>query len=246
MERNVQFEITALKDIVVRLAWAQLEIFADDVEKIQVLAAGDEGSVTDLRIMVREDALVVEQPQYGLSLNITESKWMQVCVRVPRTWQAAIHVNTISGLLSARGLCGSRIALDTISGDLHAMRITAETLSVKTISGDVRGDGLTAQSLSARSVSGRLALDAVEAKTIKSNSVSGEQAYHLKSVFQRMDVVAVSGDVVITSPVEMMNASMRSVSGHVRTEGVTLSEDRNAPVIRATGVSADLKLISVK
>ncbi len=48
MERNVSFDVEKLSDIAVRLAWAQIEIFADDVEKIQVLAAGDEASVREL------------------------------------------------------------------------------------------------------------------------------------------------------------------------------------------------------
>ena len=244
VERNIHFEAAKLTDIAVRLAWAQLEIFADDVEKIQVMAAGDESSVTDLRIEIRENALVVEQPQYGLSLNIVDSHWMQVCVRVPRTWAQALHLNTISGLLSARGLNGSTIVMDTISADLQAARITAQELSLKTISGDVRGEALSANNLSVRSVSGSLSISAAAAKVLKGNSISGGQDYHLSSAFQSIDVVAVSGNVMITSPVEAMNVSMRSVSGRVHAEGVTVTEAAGAPKVRVTGVSADLKLIS--
>lgn len=246
MERNVHFETAGLKDIVVHLAWAQLEIFADDVEKIQVLVAGDENSVTDLRIGVKENALVVEQPQYGLSLNIMESRWMQVCLRVPRTWDQGVRVNTITGRLSARGLNGTEIVLDTVSGDLRAVRLSAPALALRSISGDVRGEALTAKTLSVRSVSGMLAMDAIQVDALKCNSVSGEQVYHLKKSFRRIDINAVSGDVMITSPAETMNVALRSISGRVRTEGVSITEDESAPTVRVTGVSADLKLIAIK
>lgn len=86
MERNLSFDTEELTSIAVRLGWAQLEMFADEVDKVQVMAAGDDSSVEDLRIAVKDGILTVEQPQYGLSLNIMESRWLQVCVRVPSQW----------------------------------------------------------------------------------------------------------------------------------------------------------------
>ncbi len=246
MERNVNFGTEGLSDIAVHLAWAQLEIFADDVEKIQVMAAGDESSVSDLRIEVKDGTLLVEQPQYGLSLNIMESKWLQVCVRVPRAWGHGIHCSTLSGLLSARKLNGSEIVLETVTGDLRALKLSAAQMSLKSVSGDTRGEELKAEKLNMRSVSGDAALDALSTKTLKCNSVSGEQTYNMNSSFERVDVTAVSGNVIITAPVEAMNVSLRSISGRVRTEGVSITDREDVPVVRITGVSADLKLISIK
>lgn len=120
MERNMSFDGGSLDGVAVHLAWGQLEIFADDVDRIQVMAAGDDGSVNDLRIGEKEGWLVVEQPQYGLSLNITESRWLQICVRMPKEWKKTIACNTISGLLSARGLRAKSLTLETVSGDLRA------------------------------------------------------------------------------------------------------------------------------
>ncbi len=246
MERNELFDTGNLEGLVVHLAWAQLEIFADDVERIQVLVAGDETSVADMRIGITEGELLVEQPQYGLTLNLVEGHWMQVCIRVPRSWQKSIHVNTISGLLSARGLQGSEIVLDTISGDLQALRTNASRQKLRTISGDVRVEELKAQDLSVRSISGDLSLEGLEVVTLKCNSVSGKQNYHMTKAFERIDINAVSGDVVISSPLDVMNVGLRSLSGRVRTENVTLTEDQTAPKVRVTGVSADVKLISIK
>ncbi|NLV59137.1 MAG: DUF4097 domain-containing protein [Clostridiales bacterium] len=246
MERNEHFDSGSLADVVVHLAWAQLEIFADDVDKIQVLVSGDDQSVNDLRILATDGILLVEQPQYGLSLNIVDGHWMQVCIRMPRSWQKPIHINTISGLLSARGLHGRSILLDTVSGDLRAVRIKAQELKLKTVSGDVRAEDLHADTLSVRSISGDIVLDILQVDTLRCNSVSGEQTYHMSAAFKRVDINTVSGAVVITSPLERMNVSLRSLSGRVRTEGVSLSDDASAPAVRITGISADLKLISIK
>jgi len=243
VERNESFVAQNLKDLVVHMAWAQVEVFADDIEHVQVLAAGDENSVRDLRIEQNEDVLLVEQPQYGLSLNITESHWMQVCIRVPRSWDKQMHVFTIGGLLNARGLTGSRIVLDTVSGDLRTARLTAPELSLKSISGDIHCDRLTAEGLTVRTVSGNITLDEAEAKTYKCTTVSGEIKLKLKAAFTQMDLRSVSGDVTVLSPVKRVSVSMRSLSGRVSMNNVELAEDRAAPTVRATGVSCDLKLI---
>ena len=55
MERNVNYPIVNLHDIAIRLAWAQLELYADDVDQIQVIASGDEYTLGDLRIAVKDD-----------------------------------------------------------------------------------------------------------------------------------------------------------------------------------------------
>lgn len=247
MERNLSFDIQDLSSIVVHLAWAQLEIFASDVERVQVMAAGDDGSVDDLRIDVKDGVLLIEQPQYGLSLNLTESRWLQICIRVPQAWDRIVQCSTLSGLLSARKLTASELTLETVTGDLRAVGLAAsEHMALKTVSGDTRGEELKAVRLTVRSVSGNTALDALSVDTLRCTSVSGEQTYNMTRSFRSVEVTAVSGNVVITAPVEEMDASLRSISGRVRTEGVSIREDKSLPVVRVTGVSADLKLISIK
>lgn len=246
MERNISFELNGLNDISIRLAWAQLEIFADDVEKVQVMAAGDEASTNDMRIELKDGVLIVEQPQYGLSLNIMDSRWLQICVRIPKGWQRKLHCSTISGLLSARKLSGSEVHMETVSGELRVMRLTATALALKTVTGDVRGEELHADRINVRSVNGDIALNAVSVKLLKCTSVNGEQTYNMAGAFEQVEVAAVSGNVIITAPVEAVNVNMRSINGRVLNQGVTITEDKTAPIVRVTGVSADLKLISIK
>ena len=243
MERNESFGVESINDLAIHLAWAQVEIFADEIERVQVLAAGDESSVKDLRIEVEDNVLVVEQPQYGLSLNITESHWMQVCVRVPADWSQKIHVNTISGLLNARGLNGSRIVLDTISGDIRANRLTAGEISIKSISGDIRSEGLTAERLTARTVSGNITMDNSSAKSYRCTTINGEQHIKLRDSFELMDLRSVSGDVTLMTSVRRMSISTRSLNGRVSTDNVETTSDPGVPVVRVTGVSVDLRVI---
>lgn len=246
MERNISFDAAEIQSVLVHLAWAQLEIFADDVEKLQVMAAGDDSSVNDLRIETKGGQLLIEQPQYGLSLNIKDGHWLQVCVRVPRAWEGCIHANTISGLLSARKLRVAAMTFETVSGDLRAVKLSAPQMAFKTVSGDISGEELTAEQLSVRSVSGDTALYALSVARLKCTGVSGEQTYNMTAAFRNVDVTAVSGNVVITSPVDAMDVYLRSISGRVRTEGVNIRDDEAAPCVRVTGVTADLKLISIK
>lgn len=144
-----------------------------------------------------------------------------------------------------KALC-KKLSLETVSGDLHAVRICAADASLKTVGGDMRGEQLTAESLNVRSVSGDTALDALSVKSLKCTSVSGEQTYNMACAFEKVDVTAVSGNVIITAPVEAMDVSLRSISGRVRTEGVNIREGEGVPSVRVTGVTADLKLISIK
>ncbi len=246
LERNESFASDNLNDIVVHMAWAQVEIFSDDIDRVQVLAAGDENSVRDLRILVEDNVLLVEQPQYGLSLNITDSRWMQVCIRIPRNWDKKLHLFTIGGLLNARGISGSRIVLDTVSGDMRTMRLAAQELSLKSISGDVHADNLTANSLTVRTVSGNITLHDASAQTYKCTTVSGEVKLKLKDSFTQMDVRSVSGDVTVLSSVGSMSVTMRSVSGRMAANGVAMADGKTAPFVRMTGVSADLNLICAK
>jgi hypothetical protein len=105
-----------------------------------------------------------------------ESRWMQVCVRVPKTWDKQIHVNTVAPV-NARKLIGSRIVLDTVPADVHASRITAEAISLKSVSGDIRAERLTIDA--AHRPYGQRRRDAGrrERQKLQCTTVNGEQRY---------------------------------------------------------------------
>ena len=246
MERNVNFPAADLSELSVRLGWAQLEIYADDIEQIQVIASGDPHTVNDLRIEQTGGELAIEQPQYGITLDLTHSHWMQLCVRVPKTWDSVIRANTVSGLIVARGLGGDAVELDTISGDIRASKITAGKLALKTTAGNLRGEQLMADWITCRSVSGEITLDDLTARSYRFTSVSGDIRLKLKGGFEQMELRTVSGDCSILTDVEAARVSMRTVSGHKSMEGVEQSEAEGTPAIRATGVSGNLKITGLR
>jgi DUF4097 and DUF4098 domain-containing protein YvlB len=246
MERNVNFPVAGISELSVRLGWAQLEIYADDIEQIQVIASGDADTVGDLRIEQADGELVIEQPQYGITLNLTHGHWMQLCVRVPKTWDSTIRANTVSGLVVARGLGGDAMELDTISGDIKASRITAGKLALKTTAGNIRGEQLTADWITCRSVSGEITLDDITARSYRFTSVSGDTRLKLRAGFEQMELRTVSGDFAILTDVKATRISMRTVSGHKILEGVEQTETEGAPAIRVTGVSGNLKIIGLR
>ncbi|MBN1778584.1 MAG: DUF4097 family beta strand repeat protein [Clostridiales bacterium] len=242
MERNESFAAAELKEMHVRLAWAQLEVYADDIENVQVIASGDEHTVSELRINVEDGLLLIEQPQYGISLDITHGHWMELCVRVPKTWDHPLRLNTISGLLRAKGLGSETIAIETIAGDLKASQLTAGELALKTTSGTLHGKQLITEKLTIRTVSGNVQLQDVSAKTYRITSVSGDITMEPGTGFEQMDIRTVSGDFAILTELDALHVTVRTVSGKKILDGVRQTDDETAPSVRFMGISGDLKI----
>lgn len=242
MEKNASFQKESISELYCRLTWAQLELLADDVQEIQVLAAGDDQSVTDLRIEERDGRLVVEQPPFTFSLNFITHKWTQVCIRIPKDWRGTIDAHTVSGLLNSRGIKGTEITLDTVSGDLRAMAVSSEGLSLRTVSGDMKCGDLRGERMSLRTVSGDARLQSIAFEQVRTNSVSGDVWLEFRAPFARVDANTVSGDLEMLVPMGSLDASLKAVSGRIHTSGVVLKEGGSA--VRLSAVSGDLTIIS--
>jgi hypothetical protein len=242
LERNESFQAGDLQEIIARLAWAQLEAIADDTEQIQVIASGDERTVSEMRIEKENGTLTIEQPQYGLTLDITHGHWIEIVVRVPKTWDHNLRLNTISGLVRLRGLGGESIAAETITGDLKASQLTASSIALRTTAGAVKGTQLICETLACRSVSGNITLEDVSAKNYRFTTVSGDIRLDLGAGFEQMEIRTVSGDCELLTEMNTLNVSIRSVSGHKILNGVKATNDKTAPSVRLTGVSGNLKI----
>ena len=107
MNKIETFSPTQITGVEAHLAWASLEVLADDVNELQVMAAGNDKDVSDLRIQEKEGRLVVEQPTYGLSIKLNSERWMQIVIRLPRSWKGALDMSTITAPLRARGISGT-------------------------------------------------------------------------------------------------------------------------------------------
>ena len=228
MNKIETFSPTQITGVEAHLAWASLEVLADDVNELQVMAAGNDKDVSDLRIQEKEGRLVVEQPTYGLSIKLNSERWMQIVIRLPRSWKGALDMSTITA------------PLHSVSGDMRAANINAIALTLRQVSGGIQAQDLNCDHVSVRTVSGKVRLSEVACLTAKLSGVSGDQRMECTRVFERVDVNTVSGDVELYAPLTQADIALRAVTGRVLTGGVSIVE--NAPQVRGTSVSGNLAI----
>lgn len=240
MNKIETFSPTQITSVEAHLAWASLEVLADDVNELQVMAAGNDKDVSDLRIQEKEGRLVVEQPTYGLSIKLNSERWMQIVIRLPRSWKGALDMSTITAPLRARGISGTDVTLDSVSGDMRAANINAIALTLRQVSGGIQAQDLNCDHVSVRTVSGKVRLSEVACLTAKLSGVSGDQRMECTRVFERVDANTVSGDVELYAPLTQADIALRAVTGRVLTGGVSIVE--NAPQVRGTSVSGNLAI----
>ena len=238
MNKILTFSPTAITGVEVHLAWASLEVLTDDVDELQLMAAGDDNDVNDLKVEEKDGKLMVEQPTYGLTIKLNTERWMQLLLRLPRSWKGALDANTIAGPLRVRGIQGTDVTLDTVSGDLRGANLSAIALSMRTVSGVIQAQGLACDQLAARTVSGKVTLNDVGCISCKLGGVSGDQHLELNRPFDKLDVTTVSGDIDVYAPMTQADIALRAVTGRVLTSGVCIVE--NAPQVRGTSVSGNL------
>ncbi len=239
MNRAETFDALNVTTISIHLAWATLEILSDEVSAMQLLVSGDDMDVEDLKVSLSEGTLSIEQPSYGLSPHLTVVRWMQVVLRVPRTWKGKVDASTIAGPLKARGLSGTDLTLDTVSGDLRVTSLTAIELTLRTVTAGIAANSLCAGQINARTVSGKLAFERVDGQKIRLSTVSGEIAAELSSRLEKLDVNTVAGEVLLTLPHASANLTYRAATGKLRTSGVSISPEQG-PEISVTSVSGGL------
>lgn len=239
MNRNEAFSSMQVSSLTAHLAWASLDVMVEDVEQIQVCISGAEKDVKELRVECLDGVLLVEQPAYGIKTLGTEH-WMQIILRVPREWKGSVDLNTISAPLSIRGLTGTDFILDTVSGDLTAARLQCMTAVLRSVSGRVRGDELSGQHLTLRTVSGDIAVQRACFDGFRINTVSGETDLDAAQPFEKLEGLSVSGSIRVNAPMPTVNAALRSVSGRLLTNGVSIQPD--APEIRISSVSGNLEM----
>lgn len=240
MNRNEMFPGLLVSTLTVRLAWASLEIVVDDVEDLQVLISGDDSDVADMKVLCENGRLLVEQPTYGLTYKINMVRWMQVFIRIPAAWKGAVEASTIAGPLKARGLAGTDMSFDTVTGDLRVMGLNCITAALRTVSGSVKAENLSGERLSLRTVSGDVAVSGCGFDAYRLSAVSGAVSMDLTQPFDKLEGTTVSGDVRVYAPMEQIDASLRSVSGRIRTSGVSIQS--GAPTASLTSVSGDFEI----
>lgn len=240
MNRSEIFSPFEITDAEIHLSWPDLEIYAADTEEIQVLISGDENSTEDLKVCLENGKLKISQPSRGINYHLTQPGWLRVTLRFPVSWKGTIEGTTVSGELNARDLSCSDLSLESASGDIHAMNLSAIQLKLVTVSGDISLDQADSETFVVRTVSGNVRIRNAGAETWRLTAVSGDIDIGMVTGFGKLNATSVSGTVRVAVPSDRVDAYIRSVSGRIRTNHISISE--GAPDMKLSTVSGDLEI----
>lgn len=240
MNRTKTFSPLDVSAMTIHLAWPTLEIAADDTNDIEVMVAGSDTDVQELKIQRTDGMLMVEQPAFGLSPTAVTGHWMQVYIRVPHSWRGAIQASTISGRLAARGLTATDLSLSTTSGDLALLNLKCLTASLGTISGATKAALLACDTLRLHTVSGDAALEDSHMLSGKLSSVSGSIRLMLTEPLESLHASSMSGSLTLEAPISAVKVHYTSLNGRLQTWGIALQE-QGIPINFST-VSGNLEI----
>lgn len=239
MERNLSFDYKLIKEIKINTSWPQIEVFSNETNEIQVVIAGDNKTVAQIKVELDKDELIIEQPKYGINLNIAEGSWMQILLHLPKAYKGEIDVSSILGNINIRGFEGEELSLDSISGNIILDNIAVEYLKAKNISGSITIKNIKCEKLKLRTVSGNIIAENIDADDIKLSGVSGKQSLEIVNNFKKLDIVSVTGDVEIVQPAEFVYAKLKALHGELLLDNV---KEGNGPKLSATSVTGKVKI----
>ncbi len=241
MNRNEFFQALTVTKLTLRLTGATLEVCTDDIEDIHVMASGAKVDVDALRIAASAEGLTVEQPVSALAKSAAAAdRWLQIAIRLPRSWKGAIDARSVTGWMNIRAVNGTDLALDSVSGMLMLSDLNFLTLSARTVTGDVKLNQVECGKCSLLTTSGEIRAMRTALAIGSASTVTGDAAFELLAPFEELTLSSVTGDLCVDAPVTHCDAVLRSVSGRIRTSGVSIGE--GGAKLRATTVSSDLDI----
>lgn len=243
MDRSKSFYPLDVSAMTIHLAWATLDVVVDAVEDIQVLVSGNDSDVQELKVQCADGMLLIEQPDFGLSVSTVTGHWMQVYIRVPAQWRGAVNASTLSGRMYARGLTATDLSLSTTSGDLRVLNLQCLTAHLGTVSGVMNAVLLGCDTLRLHTVSGDVTLEDSHLLNGRLSSVSGNLRLGLTQPLESLHASTVSGSLALEAPISAVKVHHTSINGRLQTWGVALQE-QGIPVT-LTSVSGNLEITGV-
>ena len=241
MNRNEFFQALTVTKLTLRLTSAALEICTDDIEDIHVMISGGKTDVDALRITEAAGTLTLEQPVSALAKSAAAANsWMQIAIRLPRSWKGAIDTRTVTGWTTIRSLAGTDLSIDTVSGLIMATDLDFITVSARSVTGDIKLNSVHCDKCSLLTTSGDLTAMRTSLRSGSASSVTGLITLDLVTPFEELSLNSITGDLCVDAPILDCDAVLRSVSGRIRTGGISIVE--GAAKLRATTVSSDLDM----
>ena len=234
MNSRNSFSSLTITQLVIHLTGALLELYADDTQEIQVMASGDDHDMKAVSLAQNGDTLTLEQSAAALSPLPLSARWLQVTIRIPRAWKGRVEIRTTSGSVHVRGLQVSDLSVESLSG------FGSLSLKVKNGSGDIAGSDLSGQDCSLFTTTGMLCLERLAFLNISLSSVSRGAMLSFAEMFSTFKGGSVAGGISLEIPGAQCDAILRSVSGRLLTDGVSIVN--GAPSVRVTTASGNLTI----
>lgn len=241
MNRNEFFQTLPITSLQFRLTGAMIEICTDDIDDIHVMVSGANADVEALRIEETQGALTLEQPMTALAKSAAaDSNWMQIAIRLPRSWKGAISGRTVSGWITLRGLTGTDLSVDSVNGLITGQGLDFITVRTHSVNGDIKLSDLHCDHCGLFSTTGVMTVQHTSLHRCTVNTVSGLVTLEFTEPFEELTLNSVSGGLYVDAPITECDAVLRSMSGRIRTGGVSIKE--GAPKLRANTVSGNLDI----
>ena len=233
MNSRNSFSSLTITQLVIHLTGALLELYADDTQEIQVMASGDDHDMKAVSLAQNGDTLTLEQSAAALSPLPLSARWLQVTIRIPRAWKGRVEIRTTSGSVHVRGLQVSDLSVESLSGFVMLSDLSSLSLKVKNGSGDIAGSDLSGQDCSLFTTTGMLCLERLAFLNISLSSVSRGAMLSFAEMFSTFKGGSVAGGISLEIPGAQCDAILRSVSGRLLTDGVSIVD--GAPSVRDDG-----------
>ena len=217
MNSRNSFSSLTITQLVIHLTGALLELYADDTQEIQVMASGDDHDMKAVSLAQNGDTLTLEQSAAALSPLPLSARWLQVTIRIPRAWKGRVEIRTTSGSVHVRGLQVSDLSVESLSG--FVMLSDLSSLVTTT---------------------GILCLERLAFLNISLSSVSRGAMLSFAELFSTFKGGSVAGGISLEIPGAQCDAILRSVSGRLLTDGVSIVD--GAPSVRVTTASGNLTI----
>lgn len=235
MDASVAFRTGEVNTLALRLRRCSLTIRVMDVEDIQVQILGGSAAAQSFRHTLSEGRLVIRQSWRELLRKAAE-----VIILLPLNWKGALDARTLSGSVDVSGLSGSDLTLSSTAGAIHAEGLTGITITLKTLLGAVDARDLACDHCALRTFTGSVTLAECGFLTCKARTFTGAVSVDLVSSFDTLEAQSFTGGVSVSAPLPRTDASLRSLSGRLLTEGVSIGP--NAPRVSLLSATANLQL----
>ena len=143
-------------------------------------------------------------------------------------------------LFRSRGLQVSDLSVESLSGFVMLSDLSSLSLKVKNGSGDIAGSDLSGQDCSLFTTTGMLCLERLAFLNISLSSVSRGAMLSFAEMFSTFKGGSVAGGISLEIPGAQCDAILRSVSGRLLTDGVSIVD--GAPSVRVTTASGNLTI----